>query len=96
MILKTLTHDHGESDCWNWYDNIESASAYFDEGADMACVSIKFKGSDPAIVIGLKDAAYLCNDQGQTIEKLLPKRIEQNAKDIHPWVRTEKFVESKH
>lgn len=74
MILKTLTHDHGESDCWNWYDNIETASAYFDKEADMSCISIKFKGTDSSIVIGLTDVAYLCNDQGQTIERLLPKK----------------------
>lgn len=74
MILKTLTHDHGLGDCWNWYDNIESASAYFDEGSDMSCIRIKFKDSDASITIGITDVAYLCNDQGQTIERLLPKK----------------------
>lgn len=77
MILKTLTHDHGNSDCWNWYDNIESASAYFDEAADLACISVKFKGCNESIVIGITEPAYLCNDQGQTIEKLMPKKKNQ-------------------
>lgn len=81
MILKTLTHDHGESDCWNWYDNIETASAYYDEAADLACISIKFKDSDSFITIGLADVAYLCNDQGQTIERLLPKKITQDVQN---------------
>lgn len=80
MILKTLTHDHGGSDCWNWYDNIESASAYFNFESDMACIEIKFRDSDSTITVGLTEPAYLCNDQGQTIEKLFPKRIEQNAR----------------
>ena len=43
MILKTLTHDRGSSDCWNYYDNIESASVYFDEDAQMSCVAVRFK-----------------------------------------------------
>lgn len=74
MILKTLTHDRGQSDCWNWYDNIESASAYFDESADEACIALRFKDSSEEIVIAITDIAYLCNDHGQTIEKLLPKK----------------------
>lgn len=76
MILKTLTHDRGQSDCWNWYDNIESASAYFDESADEVCIALRFKGSSEEIVVAITDIAYLCNDRGQTIEKLLPKKRE--------------------
>ena len=72
MILKTLTHDRGSSDCWNYYDNIESASVYFDEDAQMSCVAVRFKGADSDVVLGLSEVAYLCNDRGQTIEKLRP------------------------
>lgn len=72
MILKTLTHDRGNSDCWNYYDNIESASSFYDEGAKMACVAINFKGSDAEVILALSDVAYLCNDEGQTIERLRP------------------------
>lgn len=72
MILKTLTHDRGNSDCWNYYDNIKSASVFFDEGSQMSCVAVRFKGTDADVVLGLTDVAYLCNDKGQTIEKLRP------------------------
>lgn len=72
MILKTLTHDRGSSDCWNYYDNIESASVFFNEGAKLSCIAVRFKGADSDVMIGLSDIAYLCNDRGQTIEKLRP------------------------
>lgn len=74
MILKTLTHDRGSSDCWNFYDNVESASVFFDEASQMSCVAVRFKGTDTDVVIGLTDVAYLCNDTGQTIEKLRPAK----------------------
>lgn len=72
MILKTLTHDRGSSDCWNFYDRIESASVFYDAASDMSCIAVKFEGSDSEVCIGLSDVAYLCNDSGGTIEKLYP------------------------
>ena len=79
MILKTLTHDHGESDVWNYYDNIESASAYYDENIEEAVVSVRFKNDDADIIITITEVAYLCNDEGKTIEKLRP--VIKEAKD---------------
>lgn len=82
MILKTLTHDHGESDCWNWYDNIESASAYYNEESDVTCVELKFKGLTELITLAISGPAYLCNDDGQTIEKLYPaQHFQKRAPD---------------
>lgn len=78
MILKTLTHDRGSGDCWNFYDNIESVSVFYDEKTAMSCVSVKFKNADSDICIGLTDVAYLCNDAGQTIEKLRPAVKQQD------------------
>lgn len=72
MILKTLTHDHGCSDTWNYYDNIESASVYFDEGCGESVVSLKFKNTVDFITLAITDVAYLCNDEGKTIERLRP------------------------
>ena len=74
MILKTLTHDHGNSDVWNWYDNVESASNYYDEQIGDSVIAIRFKGCESEIVLALTDVAYLCNDEGATIEKLLPAK----------------------
>lgn len=82
MILKTLTHDHGDADCWNWYDNIESASAYYNEESGVSCVELKFKGAQNLITLVLSEAAYLCNDDGQTIEKLYPaEHFSKNGKN---------------
>ena len=83
MILKTLTHDRGSSDCWNYYDNIESASVYFDEDAQMSCVAVRFKGADSDVVLGLSEVAYLCNDRGQTIEKLRPAVKQTESAEVH-------------
>lgn len=78
-----LTHDRGSSDCWNYYDNIESASVYFDEDAQMSCVAVRFKGADSDVVLGLSEVAYLCNDRGQTIEKLRPAVKQTESAEVH-------------
>jgi hypothetical protein len=72
MILKTLTHDHGCSDTWNYYDNIESASVYFDENCGEQVVALGFRGTTGFITLSITDVAYLCNDEGKTIERLRP------------------------
>lgn len=79
MILKTLTHDHEGSDTWNWYDNIESASAYFDVGANCSVVSVIFHGVPGFITFVIEDVAYLCNDKGETIERLRGHRHDLDA-----------------
>lgn len=84
MILKTLTHDRGESDVWNYYDNVESASAYYDENIEKAVVSVRFKDTDADIVIVIPEVAYLCNDEGKTIEKLRPAIKEAKEKITIP------------
>lgn len=84
MILKTLTHDHGESDVWNYYDNIESASAYYDENIEEAVVSVRFNDTDAYVVIAITEVAYLCNDEGKTIEKLRPAIKEEKDKITIP------------
>lgn len=84
MILKTLTHDHGESDVWNYYDNVESASVYYDENIEEAVVSVRFKNTDADIVIVITEVAYLCNDEGETIEKLRPAIKEAKDKITIP------------
>lgn len=79
MILKTLTHDRGSSDCWNWYDNIESASAYYNEELGATCVELKFRDASDSITVAICEPAYLCNDDGQTIEKLYPDKYSKST-----------------
>lgn len=83
MILKTLTHDHGCSDTWNYYDNIESASVYFDEGCGETVVALKFKDTPAFITLATTDEAYLCNDDGKTIERLRPA-VKEGSKEAEP------------
>ena len=71
MILKILTHDRGNSDVWNWYDGVTSASAYYDDNAKLPVVAVRFKDADVDVVIALTEEAYLCNDEGRTIDRLL-------------------------
>lgn len=70
MILKTLTHDRGESDCWNYYADVESASVYYNADTDSQCVAVRFRGGKDGVIFSLTDVAYLCNDRGETIERL--------------------------
>ena len=78
MILKTLTHDHGISDVWNFYDNISSASVYYDENAEEVVVSMSSDDYEGSIVLAITDVAYLLNDKGQTIERIVPARKHKN------------------
>lgn len=79
MILKTFTHDRGDSGCWNFYDNIESASCYYNANTEHFCVDVMFRGSIVKTTIELTEPAYLCNDKGQTIEKLYPKALKYSS-----------------
>jgi hypothetical protein len=72
MILKTLTHDHGSSDVWNYYDNIDSASVYYDENIGEVVVSMASDAYEGFITLAVPEGAYLLNDNGQTIERIRP------------------------
>lgn len=75
MILKMLTHERDvHYDEWNWYDNIEAVTVYYDVRVGNTVISVKFTNKTEAINLVLKDVAYLCNDKGQTIEVLHGKR----------------------
>lgn len=73
MILKTRTYDRSDSGCWNFYDNIETARYYYDEEKGSFCVAAIFKGNVSEMIIPITEPSYLCNDRGQTIEKLYPQ-----------------------
>ncbi len=72
MILKTLTHDHGNSDVWNYYDNITALSVYYDADIGEVVVSMSSDAYDGSIVLAIPEGAYLLNDKGQTIERIAP------------------------
>lgn len=74
MILKTLTYVKGDEPCWNFYDNISSASVYFDVENEMSCVKIIYKDMADPVTIAIANVAYLCNNEGKTIEVLHPRQ----------------------
>lgn len=70
MILKTLTHDRGSSDCWNYYSGVSNASVFYNEKLKMPCIAISGDNIEGEIIVGISGPAYLCTDNGQTIEKI--------------------------
>lgn len=74
MILKTLDFRQGkEQNCvfdeWNYFDNITSASNYFDEGSQMTALRCTFRDGN-TVTFAIPYVAYLMSDTGKTIEKI--------------------------
>ena len=81
MILKTLDYrksenDNGVYEEWNYFDNIESASNYFDENTQMTVVGCKFRDGN-FVTISIPNVAYLMSDTGKTIEKIVAANVEE-------------------
>lgn len=81
MILKNLDYRQGkeQSDVyeeWNYFDNIESASNYFDEEIKMTVVRCRFRDGN-LVTIAVPNVAYLMSDTGKTIEKIVAATVEE-------------------
>lgn len=81
MILKTLDyrkskHDSGAYEEWNYFDNIVSASNYFDEETKMTVVRCKFHDGN-FVTIAIPNVAYLMSDSGKTIDKIYAADVEE-------------------
>ena len=88
MILKTLDLRQGKEenvlyDEWNYYDNIVSASNYFDEGCGMTVVACKFREGN-LVTIAIPYEAYLMSDNGKTIERICPPKVEHTGSTDEP------------
>lgn len=78
MILKILYQDKGEGenvsyDRWDYYDNIRSASNYYDRVTEQT-VAHCFFNDGTASVFAIPVVAYLMSDDGKTIERLYRKK----------------------
>ena len=75
MILKVLDYRQGEKgviyDEWNYFDNIVSASNYYDEGSKTVVVRCRFR-DESDVTFSIPHLAYLMSDTGKTIEKIVP------------------------
>jgi hypothetical protein len=72
MILKIIENDCVcEREVVTIYDDVATASMYFDkeQGKNMASVAFR---NGLSMILPINKTSYLCNDEGKTIEKLLP------------------------
>ena len=81
MILKMLDYRQGkeQSDVyeeWNYFDNIVSASNYYDEDIKMTVVRCRFRDGN-IVTFSIPNVAYLMSDAGKTIEKIVASNVEE-------------------
>jgi hypothetical protein len=74
MILK-MSHknmDTGRKE-WQIYDNIVTATSGYNTEEKCKMLFVYFKGADEYSGFPIKEVAYLCNDDGKTIEAIYPE-----------------------
>lgn len=81
MILKVLDYRQSKRqnevyEEWNYFDNIESASNFFDEDIKMTVVRCRFKSGN-VTTFAIPNVAYLMSDTGKTIEKIVAADVEE-------------------
>ena len=79
MILKVLDYKQGKDSVyeeWSYFDNIVSASTYYDEGDKSEVVRCDFRDGS-LVTIAVPYCAYLMSDTGKTIEKIVPADVEE-------------------
>jgi hypothetical protein len=74
MILK-MSHKNLDTgrDEWSIYDNIVNAVTSYNQEEKCKMVVVYFKGGDFCGFPIRDAAAYLCNDDGKTIEAIYPE-----------------------
>ena len=85
MILKVLDYRQGREqnhvfEEWNFFDNIESASSYYNEETKLPEVSCLFRDGK-TVSISVPNVAYLMSDSGKTIDKIIPADVEEIGDD---------------
>lgn len=90
MILKIYDQRQGKEqnhvfDVWNYFDNIVSASCYFDEGSKTTVVRCTFR-DESIITFSIPYVAYLMSDTGKTVEKIegAPVESEGDTELVYP------------
>lgn len=75
MILKfKTTVDKGtenERDQWNYIDGFSSAHTFYNKEEKCVCIAIDDYAVEGQLVLALYDEAYLLNDKGATIERIV-------------------------
>lgn len=81
MILKVLDYRQGMEENhvfeeWNYFDNIVSASSFFDEEIKLPVVRCRFRDVS-TVTIAVPNVAYLMSDAGKTIDKIIAANVEE-------------------
>ena len=81
MILKILDYRQAEENSgvyeeWNFFDNITSASNYFDDRSKTTVVRCQFRDGS-VVTFSVLCVAYLMSDTGKTIEKIVGACVEE-------------------
>lgn len=81
MILKTLDyrqskHSNSAYEEWNYFDNIVTASCFYDEDIKQTVVRCSFKDGNN-VTFAIPNVAYLMSDTGKTIEKIVGAHVEE-------------------
>lgn len=74
MIMKMshTNHDTGRKE-WTLYDNIVSASLGYEPKERCKIITVAFKGNENPCTYPVREATFLCNDDGKTIEAIYPE-----------------------
>jgi hypothetical protein len=77
MVLKVLDYRKSkvrscEREEWNYFDNIETASHFFDEEIGMTVVRCGFKDGN-TVTFAVPHVAYLMSDAGKTIDAIIAR-----------------------
>ena len=81
MILKTLDyrqsrHSSNVFEEWNYFDNITTASSFFDDETKMTVVRCSFRDGN-TVTFAIPNVAYLMSDTGKAIEKIMGSNVEE-------------------
>ena len=78
MILK-MSHKNLDTgrDEWSIYDNIVNATTSYEPKEKCKMLVVYFKGLGESCAFPIRNVAYLCNDDGNTIEAIYPEITEK-------------------
>lgn len=87
MILKILDYKKSKEesalcDVWNYFDNITSASNYFDEDCGETVVRCTFRDGN-TVSFSIPYEAYLMSDSGKTIERIYASVSDTTDENTH-------------
>ena len=78
MIVKVIKRVDGVT-MTIWYDNITHARSYFDKNVCCEILDCCKKDGEEITILCDVESVYLCNDNGQTLERLRCAKVPQGG-----------------